>query len=81
MSRLVLNGNTTKLLGTYLPAPYIEKIVLEGDNELTIKSGVIVRDKPEVVLYNNGELVNDEVVQKQNLNDLFYYRMIFEPPH
>ena len=77
MSRLVLNGNTTKLLGTYLPAPYIEKIVLERDNKLTIKSGVIVRDKPEVVLYNNGELVNDEVVQKQNLNDLFYYRMIF----
>jgi DNA-directed RNA polymerase subunit N (RpoN/RPB10) len=77
MSRLVLNGNTTKLLGTYLPAPYIEKIVLEGDNQLTIKSGVIVRDKPEVVLYNDGELVNDEVVQKQNLNDLFYYRMIF----
>jgi hypothetical protein len=77
MSRLVLNGNTTKLLGTYLPAPYIEKIVLEGSNELTIKSGVIVRDKPEVVLYNDGELVNDEVVQKQNLDDLFYYRMIF----
>ena len=79
MSRLVLNGNTTKLLGTYLPAPYIEKIVLEGDSnrQLSIKSGVIVRDKPEVVLYSEGELVNDEVVQKQSLTDLFYYTILF----
>jgi hypothetical protein len=77
MSRLVLNGNTTKLLGTYLPVPYIERVTLSSNNILNVKSGIIVENKEEVVLYSDGELVNDEIVQKQNLDDLYYYNMIF----
>jgi hypothetical protein len=81
MSRLTLYGNIIKNLGEFLPAPYVEKITLKGEddssNQYAIRTGVMVKNKSEVVVYENGEIVNDEVSQASDLENLNFYVMAF----
>jgi len=81
MSRLILEGNIQRNTGLFLPAPYINNISLlgsnSGDNEYVVEANVVVENKLDTIVYENGAIVTDEQGQKDSLNNVFFYLMLF----
>lgn len=83
MSRLILNGDTTRTLGHFMPSPYVEKITLNGssieadpNSNFTIRTNFLVPTETEKVIYNSG--VSDvQSAYKTQLEGLKYYVMYF----
>ena len=83
MSRLILNGDTTRTLGHFMPSPYVEKITLNGssieadpNSNFTIRTNFLVPTETERVIYNSG--VSDvQSAYKAQLEGLKYYVMYF----
>jgi hypothetical protein len=83
MPRLSLTGDTDKTLGQFLPAPYIEKIILYGNsaesdanNRFVVRTNLMVPNEPETVLYNSGMSVVKSAYKEQ-LEELHYYIIYF----
>ena len=81
MSRLILEGNIQRNTDLFLPAPYINNISLLGsnsdDNEYVVEANVVVENKLDTIVYENGAIVTDEQGQKDSLNNVFFYLMLF----
>ena len=83
MSRLILNGDTTRTLGHFMPSPYVEKITLNGssieadpNSSFTIRTNFLVPTETERVIYNSG--VSDvQSAYKTQLEGLKYYVIYF----
>jgi len=83
MSKLTLSGDTTKTLGQFLPAPYVEKIILYGDpinsdtnNRFVVKADILMPADSETLLYDSGPVASN-TAYKEQLADLNYYIMYF----
>lgn len=83
MSELRLTGDTDKALGQFLPAPYVEKIVLYGNpvesdtnNRFVVRTNFMVPNDSETTIYNSG-VDSVKSAYKEQLEDLHYYIMYF----
>jgi hypothetical protein len=83
MSELRLTGDTDKTLGQFLPAPYVEKIVLYGNpvqsdtnNRFVVRTNFMVPNDSETTIYNSG-VDSIKSAYKDQLEDLHYYIMYF----
>jgi len=83
MSELRLTGDTDKTLGQFLPAPYVEKIVLYGNpvesdtnNRFVVRTNFMVPNDSETTIYNSG-VDSVKSAYKEQLEDLHYYIMYF----
>ena len=76
MSRVIFTGNTTKNLGVFYPAPYVQSIEL-NDNTYTVHSSIVLNDNPQVLYYDNGALETDDVALTNEAKNLHYYIMTF----
>ena len=83
MSQLRLTGDTDKTLGQFLPAPYVEKIVLYGNpvesdtsNRFVVRTNFMVPNDSETTIYNSG-VDSVKSAYKEQLEDLHYYIIYF----
>ena len=76
MSRVIFTGNTTKNLGVFYPAPYVQSIEL-NDNTYSVHTSIVLNDDPQVLYYDNGALETDDVALINEAKNLHYYIMTF----
>ena len=79
MSRLILKGDVRSNIGEFLPAPFIDRIYIEGtdsESQLRVQTSVFVSDEIDRVVSENGVAVSDESAYKSALEKINYYTLI-----
>ena len=79
MSRLIFKGDTTSSTGEYLPAPYIEKIYVEDDG-YKVEVSIFVPNDDKYITETDGIAEEDDNKIEDNLDDLYYYVIVFRDP-
>ena len=57
MSGLTFKGNITSNVGEYLPAPYIDQVVVEGEDTFRFKYSVFLQEKIDQDVNDGGNVI------------------------
>ena len=82
MSRLILKGDIASNTGEYLPAPYIDRVYINGsDSEecsYTIRASIFLSNVDGREALKDGEIVEDKEAYRSALSNgnLYYYVMV-----
>jgi len=79
MPRLILKGDVRSNIGEYFPAPFIDRIYIEGGgskSQFRIRTSVFVPNEVNTVVLQDGEIKQDEEVYRNSLEEMNYYTMI-----
>ena len=77
MSGLVFKGDVIYSAGEYLPAPYINRIILQ-DDRIKLQNYIFLDDYNDVDVYSGGQIKNSKTIYKNNVSDLKYYLLIIK---
>jgi len=84
MSKLILDSRTERTLGRFLPAIYVEKIILYGDptssdtnNRFVVRTNLLVPNDGEAVISTPTGITTLREAYKEELDNLNYYIMYF----
>ena len=78
MPRLILKGDVTSNIGEYLPAPFIDRVYIEGDgssSQFKIRTSVFIPDEINRIVSQDGEPTQDEEAYRTSLEKVKYYTM------
>ena len=78
MPRLILKGDVTSNIGEYLPAPFIDRVYIEGDgssSQFKIRTSVFIPDEINRIVSQDGEPTQDEEAYRTSLEKIKYYTM------
>jgi hypothetical protein len=74
MSGLTLKGNITSNVGEYLPAPYIDQIVVEGEQTLRVRNSIFLQEKIGQDVNDGGNVVTaTDAYQTAIANNIHVY--------
>jgi len=78
MSGLTLKGNITSNVGEYLPAPYIDQIVVEGEQTLRVRNSIFLQEKIGQDVNDGGNVVTaTDAYQTAIANNIHVYCIYF----
>lgn len=78
MSGLTFKGNITSNVGEYLPAPYIDQVVVEGEGTFRFKYSVFLQEKIDQDVNDGGNVITaTEAYQAAMEKNVYVYRAYF----